>query len=138
MQVEHRKEKKAESVLESIETWCNTHKEILKLKDTILVAEAEHAMFLLAAWVAGPRCCVHAKEADRAKIGQMKKRVMDLKRMNDIGNGAWLIQINNDIINWQITRKNARKAKCRAMQLSAMQGPKSWHCCAPMEHYKQY
>lgn len=127
---------KADSVLESIETWCDTHKEILTLEGTTL-AEAEHGMFLHATWGAGARCCacVPAKAADRAKVVSIKRRVRDLKRMNNIGIGAWLVQINKDIIDWQITRRNARMAKCKAIWISAMQCPKSWHCCAPSKAY---
>lgn len=137
VQAEHRKEKKAGSVLESIETWCNAQKEILALKETIRVAETEHDILLHAIWSAGPRWYVHAKEANRAKIGSMKKRVKDLQSMNDISIGAWLVHNNKGINNWQDTRKIARMAKCKAIWLSATQCPKSWHCCAPVEEYKK-
>jgi hypothetical protein len=130
-------EMESELILDSIESWCKTHKEILFLEKEIRVAEAEHDLFLHHVWGPGPRCCVHAEQARRAKIAATKKRVQDLKAMNDISNGGWLLQIARDAKAEETKGKIARWALVKMIRKSSQQAPKSF-CLPnlPLEDYE--
>jgi hypothetical protein len=128
----------ADSVIESIDTWCKTHNEIVCIENAIKMAEAEHDMLLLAIWGAGPRICARicAEAALRTKIEAMKERVDNLKAINDIGHGALLVEIKKDMMRWQIERRRARRKEVKAIVTSAKKWPTSWHI-APLENNKR-